>query len=163
MLKAVGFPSNLVPAQCKEKFFVTSQEKFNELLVVMANSEDLLEMSGCRIECRIRGGAHTFAGQLLCVGSFLTALLPNLKCKLLPIPAILTQKALSDATEAGLFRLDGRALEDPASSWKTLAYARVLHCIGIDQRNDSECCQEPGKNQQPANRLGSGGSCTRTS
>ena len=49
MLKAVGFPSNLVPAQCKEKFFVTSQEKFNELLVVMANSEDLLEMSGAEL------------------------------------------------------------------------------------------------------------------
>ena len=54
----------------------------------------------------------------------------NLK---LPIPAIVTpaRQALSDATEVGLFRLNDRALTDPAPRWKTLAYARVLHCMGV--------------------------------
>ena len=78
ILKPVDFPSNLVPSQCNEKFVVTPLEKLNELLVVLANSEDLPEMSGCEIECGVRGGAHTYAGKLLCVGPFLTALLPNL-------------------------------------------------------------------------------------
>ena len=67
---------------------------------MLANGDDLPELSGCRVEFRVNGGAHTFAGQLLCVGSFLSTLLANLTCKLLPIPANLSQaqQALSDAS-----------------------------------------------------------------
>ena len=70
---------------------------------------------------------------------------------MLPIPAIVTpaRQALSDATEVGLFRLNDRALTDPAPRWKTLAYARVLHCHFLTHRAALEAAVS-GRNFAPA-------------